>query len=171
MLSRPGVPQEEWSQNAFILSMNGHGYTDRVPAILLSGSLPVLPDSEMKEWFLIEKGSEMAFDDVLWYDEDASDLLAVTKRAVRQWVSGDREELRARINRTVTLAVSRFHCLAVLDAFSWSVNHLWKKWCGWKVELPPSGWQPIKLFEPFQNHFISKAVWQRVKDGMKDNFA
>lgn len=173
MLSKPGLPQEEWSKHAFILSMNGHGYTDRVPAVLLSGSLPVLPDSAMKEWFLMDKGSKLAFDDVLWYDEDASDLLAVSKRAVKLWTSdpAGREKLQAMINRTQALASSRFHCLAVLDAFSWSVNHLWRTWCNWKVDLPSSGWRPVKIFEPFQNHFIPKSVWEKVREGMRENFS
>ena len=173
MLTRPGLPQEEWSKHAFILSINGHGYTDRVPSILLSGSLPVLPDAQMKEWMLMDpERSKMAFQDVLWYEEDASDLLHIAKKAVSKWISGGagREELQARVNRTQALAVGRFHCLAVLDAFTWSVNHLWKNWCGWKVDLPPSGWRPIKLSTPFRNPYIPQDIWAKVKEGMKTNF-
>lgn len=158
LLSRRPVPWEDWNRYAVLLSIAGHGFTDRLPMQLLFSSPVLHVDSDVVEWFspLVVPGAN-----VEGCRADVSDFAAVAERLVEDAVGGgNRSRVEAMVAAAHATAVDAFNFFSFMDAFGYILANV-SRACGWQVQRQAGEFEPVLL--------PASAPWMLAEGGLPDN--
>ncbi|EFJ51704.1 hypothetical protein VOLCADRAFT_87420 [Volvox carteri f. nagariensis] len=162
LVVRPGLPLEQWNNYLVNLHIHGHGFTDRLPFMLLSNTPLLAVKSHIKEWYhsFFKEGEHF-----LTASGDLHDLLYVAKQMLDRLRNGDKE-LRHMVARRQEISRQKFNTIAILDAFAWAVTQAWS-WCNWKPDMQ-EGFEVFKV--PKLNNNLPPYIWKTIKKTRPEQF-
>ena len=159
-----GLPMAEWNSYAVQLSLDGLGPAFREPLQLLGSSVLLLARSQMDLFYhqLLEPGKHVEV-----FDEDLSDLVAVSKRLVAEW-RRDSTRLSSQVRNMNAFALDHLTLEAQLRSFAWSLLKV-RALVPWKTELQ-DGFAVVKQARTWKNQWIDPELKQQIMRDMAANF-
>lgn len=159
-VSSETLKEETFSQYAGSLVIEAHGFQQRLPEAMVSGSVVLLQERPEQDWFehLTQDGIHFQT-----FRHDMADMTLKALKVAEDYQNKQEEGWENMVAAARAFALEHFTARAMIDAFVWSVLNYKVQYIPWRAEKPDlKKWRPVN-HTLWVNPFISDEVRYQVE--------